>query len=63
MLPLLRLRYRVIATSHGSPIRTARSKWGAVARTLMGLTEYPYLLLSNCATSVSRCDAEYFKRR
>ncbi|MEW5803135.1 MAG: glycosyltransferase family 4 protein [bacterium] len=63
ILPLLRLRYRVIATSHGSPIRAARSKWGHLARTLMGLTEYPYLLLSNCATSVSQCDAEYFKRR
>jgi glycosyltransferase involved in cell wall biosynthesis len=63
MLPLLRLKYRVIATSHGSPVRAARSKWGVAARTLMGLTEYPYLLLSNCATSVSLCDAEYFKRR
>lgn len=63
VLPLLRLRYRVIATSHGSPVRAARSKWGCVARTLMGLTEYPYLLLSNCATSVSWCDAEYFEQR
>ncbi|MCL6582719.1 MAG: glycosyltransferase family 4 protein [bacterium] len=62
ILPLLRIRYRVIATSHGSPIRAARSKWGPLARTLMGLTEYPYLLLSNCATSVSRADAEYFKQ-
>ncbi|MEW6382155.1 MAG: glycosyltransferase family 4 protein [bacterium] len=62
ILPLLRIRYRVIATSHGSPIRAARSKWGPLARTLMGLTEYPYLLLPNCATSVSQSDAEYFKQ-
>ena len=33
VLPLLRLRYRVIATSHGSPIRAARNKWGIAART------------------------------
>lgn len=62
ILPLLRIRYRVIATSHGSPIRAARSKWGLLARTLMGLTEYPFLLLPSCVTSVSRSDAEYFQQ-
>ena len=63
VLPLLRLRYNVIATAHGSPIRAARAKWGPVARALMGLTELPYLFLSNCVTSVSLADADYFEHR
>ena len=63
VLPFIRVKYKVIATAHGSTIRGARSKWGHVARKLMGLTEYPFLLFSNCATSVSKIDKEYFERR
>ena len=63
VLPLLRLRYKVIATAQGSMTRLARSKWGPVARTLMGLAEYPYLFLPNCVTSVSQVDADYFEQR
>lgn len=63
VLPLLRLKYRVISTAHGSPRRHPREKWGKAARLLMGLTEYPFLFLSNYATSVSQVDADYFERR
>lgn len=63
VLPLLRLKYRVISTAHGSPRRHPREKWGKAARILMGLTEYPFLYLSNYATSVSKVDSEYFERR
>jgi len=63
VLPLLDLRYRVVATAHGSPTRAPRSKWGFAARFLMGLMEYPYVFLARCATSVSNVDADYYKRR
>lgn len=60
--PLLRLRYNVIATSHGPA--QARDKWGKVAKRLIRLTEYPFILFSNAITSVSqplaaRYEAQY----
>lgn len=63
ILPLLRLRYPVVATAHGSPSHAVRSKWGLVARTLMSLSECPFLWLSTRATSVSRRDARFFEER
>lgn len=63
IMPLLRLKYRVIATSHGAPGRVTRSKWGKFDRFLMRLLEYPFVFLSNDATSVSRMDAEYLTQR
>lgn len=62
ILPILRLKYRVISTAHGAG-RIARPKWGKVARFLMRLMEYPFVYLSNYATSVSRPDADYLKAR
>lgn len=62
-LPLLRLRFPVVATAHGSPVRAARSKWGHLAHALMGLSECAFLWLSDRATSVSRADVEYYARR
>lgn len=61
--PLLRLRYPVIATAHGSTTRFPRAKWSRLARTLMGWMEYPFLYCSNCATSVSQIDAQYYQER
>lgn len=52
VLPLLRLRYKVISTSHGSAQK--RDKWSRFAKTLIRLTEYPFIHFSNCITSVSR---------
>lgn len=52
ILPLLRLRYKVITTSHGEA--QERDKWSRLAKLLIRLTEYPYIYLSNCKTSVSR---------
>lgn len=52
ILPLLRLRYRIITTSHGPA--QARDKWGKIAKFLIRLTEYPYIYLSNHITSVSK---------
>jgi glycosyltransferase involved in cell wall biosynthesis len=59
ILPILRLKYRVIVTSHGIPSRTPLKKWGTVGRFIMSLMEYPFLFLSNDPTSVSSVDASY----
>jgi glycosyltransferase involved in cell wall biosynthesis len=62
-LPILRLKYRVVSTSHGAPGRLSRLKWGKVARFFIRLMEYPFVYLSNYATSVSYLDADYLKAR
>lgn len=51
VLPLLRLRYKVISTSHGAA--QARDKWNRIAKLIIGLMEYPYVKFSNCCTCVS----------
>lgn len=61
ILPILKLRYKVIATSHGSAY--ARDKWGKAARALMRLTEYPFIRMSDVDTSVSLPLAEEYAER
>lgn len=67
ILPLLRTRYPVICTSHGSAHSVPREKWGKISRPLMGFMEYPFTHYSNYSTSVSKLDASdletRFKRR
>jgi glycosyltransferase involved in cell wall biosynthesis len=63
MLPILRSKYRVISTAHGSPTRLGREKWGKFAQFLIRLMEYPFIYLSNYATSVSSPDADHIKAR
>lgn len=63
VLPILRLKYRVVSTAHGVPGRLKRLKWGRAARFLIRLMEYPFVYLSNYATSVSRLDTDYLKAR
>lgn len=61
VLPILRLRYKVISTSHGAA--QARDKWGALAKLVISLTEYPFAFWSNYVTSVSKPLADYYQRR
>jgi len=61
VLPLLRIRYKVISTSHGAA--QARDKWSRNAKYLIRLTEYPFILFSNIRTSVSLPLAEYYLRQ
>jgi hypothetical protein len=61
VLPILRLRYKVISTSHGAA--QARDKWGRLAKLIISLTEYPFAFWSNCVTSVSKPLADYYQRR
>jgi glycosyltransferase involved in cell wall biosynthesis len=61
VLPILRLRYPVVATAHGRI--TAGSKWGQGTARLLRAMEYPFVAWSTMATSVSREHAELFTAR
>jgi len=56
VLPILRLRYRIISTSHGAAYW--RTKWGSLAKYLIRLMDFPFITLSNAATSVSLDDSK-----
>lgn len=64
ILPILRLRYKVVATAHGllSQEPVELSKWGW-ARPLLRLTELPFMHLSSARTSVSKPDKNYLESR
>ncbi len=64
ILPLLRLRYKVISTAHGllSKEPDDLSKWGK-AKSLLRLTELPFMNFSNVRTSVSKPDQLYLESR
>lgn len=61
VLPLLKLKYKVVATSHGQAY--ARDKWGKIAKSLIRVADWPYIKLSDAVTSVSKPIAEYYSRR
>ncbi len=63
ILPLLRLKYKVVSTAHGTPGRLTRLKWGKFAWFFIRSMETPFVHLSSYATSVSYLDAEYLKER
>ena len=62
ILPILRLRYKVVATAHGllSKEPPELSKWGPL-KPLLRLTELPFAYLSNARTSVSKPDKTYLE--
>lgn len=60
VLPLLRLRYPVITTSHG-PTQNRIDKWGSSAIRIFLFTEWLGMVLSNAVTSVSETHLEYFR--
>ena len=64
ILPILRLRYKVMSTAHGllSKEPPELSKWGKM-KPLLRLTEVPFMHLSNIRTSVSRPDQLYLEQR
>jgi len=61
IVPLLRLRYKVLGTSHGAEYH--RDKWGRIAKWCFRLFEIPFVRLSNVCTSVSKPLAEYYSRK
>ena len=56
IIPLLRIRFKVITTAHGCTYTV--EKWNKIVRAVLHLTEYLYLFFSNAATSVSQQYAE-----
>ena len=62
-LPLLRLRYKVISTSHGTPGRMPMGKWNRFERLFFLMAEYPFFYLSNYVTAISVMDTEYIHDR
>jgi glycosyltransferase involved in cell wall biosynthesis len=61
VLPLLKLKYKVVATSHGQAY--TRDKWGKIAKLLMRMADWPYIRLADGVTSVSKPLAEYYTDR
>jgi glycosyltransferase involved in cell wall biosynthesis len=62
ILPLLRLRYRVISTAHGlvGLVPDEYNSWGA-GKLFFKACEYPFMFLSNWRTSVSLPDKGYLE--
>jgi glycosyltransferase involved in cell wall biosynthesis len=58
-LPLLRLRFKVIATSHEAPYK--RDKWNALQKAYFRLAESFFIFSPNICTSISKPLAEYYK--
>jgi glycosyltransferase involved in cell wall biosynthesis len=61
LVPLLRLRFKVIATSHGAEYE--RDKWGKFAKLFFKLSEIMFIKYSNLVTSVSRSLTECYENK
>lgn len=59
--PILRLRYKILATSHGQAY--VRDKWGRIAKVLMQINEYLFMHFSDRITSVSQPLAQWYQSR
>jgi len=59
--PLLRLRYKVVATSHGPAY--SREKWGKMAKALIKFMDAPFIIFSNKVTSVSLPLANEYEKK
>ena len=61
IVPLLRLRFPVVTTSHGPAY--LREKWGGLARLIMRFCDRLSILGANATTAVSRPQAEEYRQR
>jgi glycosyltransferase involved in cell wall biosynthesis len=61
ILPLLRLKHKVVVTSHGPA--QFREKWSRFEKALIRMTEYPFICFSNIRTCVCSSFADEYKRR
>lgn len=64
VLPILRLRYKVVSTAHGLARMEPDdlSKWGRV-KFMLVIPEIPLMYLSNIRTSVSKPDQHFLEQR
>jgi glycosyltransferase involved in cell wall biosynthesis len=57
--PILRLRFKVLGTSHG--LGYGVDKWGKIAKFFLRMADFPFIYLSNRVTSVSLPVAHYYQ--
>jgi glycosyltransferase involved in cell wall biosynthesis len=60
VLPFLRLRYKVISTSHGAT--HVRDKWSSFSKFLFKLSEAPFIYFSNIITCVAEPLTQRYER-
>jgi glycosyltransferase involved in cell wall biosynthesis len=60
-IPLLRLRFKVISTSHEAPYK--RDKWNWFIKLYFELAERMFVKLSNISTCVSKPLTQYYERK
>lgn len=61
IVPILKLRYKVIGTSHGAEYH--RDKWDKLAKLCFKIFEAPFVRYSDICTSVSKPLAEYYGKK
>lgn len=61
VVPLLRLRFKVIGTSHGAEYH--RDKWGNLAKVCFRLFEIQFVKFTNISTSVALALAGYYREK
>jgi len=61
IVPFLKLRFRVIGTSHGAEYN--RDKWSRFAKLCFKLFEIPFVKYSNICTSVSKPLAKQYRKK
>ncbi|MDD5643820.1 MAG: glycosyltransferase family 4 protein [bacterium] len=61
IVPLLRLRFRVLSTSHGAEYK--RDKWNFLAKAFFRVVERPFIKYSDICTCVSRKLSEYYREK
>ncbi len=60
-IPLLRLRFKVAATSHEAPYK--RDKWNAIQKMYFKLAEYIFIKSPNVCTCISEPLTQYYENR
>ncbi len=60
-IPLLRLRFKVVATSHEAPYK--RDKWNFIQKAYFHLAEYIFIHSSNICTSISAPLTDYYEKK
>ena len=60
-IPLLRLRFKVVATSHEAPYK--RDKWNKLQRLYFHISERIFVLSANICTCISRPLAAYYHQK
>jgi len=61
IVPLLKLKYKVLGTSHGAEYN--REKWGRFAKLFFKLSEIPFVKYSDLCTCVSKPLTQFYKNK